>query len=197
MVASTHEALERSALKKVLAINLGQCVAGIALGTWAGSTALIGAALDNLADSSVYAVSLYSIGRVLRFKVLAATLSGWLLIGLAGLLLIEVIRRFFGAEETQGAVMIGMAALNFALNLVCLRILSAHRGHGVHFRAASVFTSNDSVVNFGIAVSGALVMWLGSNWPDLIVGIIVACIAARGGIGILNDAAKTRAADHS
>ena len=34
-------------------INLGQSAAGIGLGMWAASTALMGAGLDNLADASV------------------------------------------------------------------------------------------------------------------------------------------------
>jgi Co/Zn/Cd efflux system component len=40
------------------------------------------------------------------------------------------------------------------------------------------------------ATSGALVMWLGSNIPDLILGIGVALIAASGGREILQGAAK-------
>ena len=36
--------------------------------------------------------------------------------------------------------------------------------------------------------SGAQVLWLGSNWPDLIVGVLTALIAIKGGIEILKDA---------
>lgn len=188
-----HRHIERRVLRNVLAINLGQSIAGIAVGLWAGSTALIAAALDNMGDASVYAVSLYAVGRALRVKVLAARLSGWLLIGLTVLLVIEVLRRFFGAEPPQGVAMMAMAAVNMGLNLICLRMLTAHRGHGVHFNAANVFTSNDSIVNLGIVVSGAAVMWLGSNWPDLIIGLIVAFVAARGGVEILREAAQEAA----
>jgi Co/Zn/Cd efflux system component len=184
----THDEVERRALRTVLAINLGQSALGTAMGIWAGSTALIAAALDNLGDTSVYAVSLYATGRGLRAKVLAARLSGWLLIVLTALLVIEVLRRFLGTEQAQGLPMIVMAGINLGLNLVCLKILRTHRRHGVHFRAASMFTSNDSIVNFGIALSGALVIWVGSNWPDLVIGLIVATMAALGGKEILDDA---------
>ncbi|MFO2089219.1 cation transporter, partial [Pseudomonas aeruginosa] len=57
------DAKDRKILLTVLLINLTQSAAGIALGIWAGSTALMGAGLDNLADASVYAVSLYAVGR--------------------------------------------------------------------------------------------------------------------------------------
>ena len=81
---------------------LRQSAAGIGLGMWAASTALMGAGLDNLADASVYAVSLYAVGRAAMVKVRAARLSGFLLIGLAVLLLVEVLRRFAGCAVIAG-----------------------------------------------------------------------------------------------
>jgi Co/Zn/Cd efflux system component len=90
------QAADRRILWLVLLINLGQCLAGVGVGFWASSTALIGAGLDNLADASVYGVSLYAVGRSPAAKVRAARLSGWLLIGLAVMLFVEVLRRFFG-----------------------------------------------------------------------------------------------------
>ena len=159
------DAKDRKILLTVLLINLTQSAAGIALGIWAGSTALMGAGLDNLADASVYAVSLYAVGRAATVKVGAARLSGFLLIGLA--------------------------ALNAALNLVCLRLLRRHRGEDVNFKASAIFTSNDSIVNGAIVLSGVLVMGFGSNIPDLVLGVIVAAIAANGGREILREASET------
>ncbi|MBL8517594.1 MAG: cation transporter [Betaproteobacteria bacterium] len=181
---------DRRTLTQVLLINVAQCAVGIAVGVWANSTAILGSALDNLADAGVYGVSLYAVGRAARFKVLAARLSGWLLMGLAVLLLIEVVRRFMGSETPLGIAMMIMAAVNAGVNLVCLRLLAKHRGDDVNFKASAVFTSNDSLVNLSIVVSGALVLWLGSNVPDLVLGIVVAGIAAHGGREILEAAQK-------
>lgn len=183
-------AADRKILGTVLLINLGQSAAGIGLGIWAASTALMGSGLDNLADASVYAVSLYAVGRAAAVKVRAARLSGYLLIGLAVLLLVEVLRRFAGGEEPVGPAMMAIAAANAALNLVCLRLLRGHRGEDVNFKASATFTNNDSIVNGAIVLSGALVMWLGSNIPDLVLGVVVAAIAANGGREILQEASK-------
>ena len=183
-------AADRKILRTVLMINLGQSAAGIGLGIWAASTALMGAGLDNLADASVDAVSLYAVGRAAMVKVRAARLSGYLLIGLAVLLLVEVLRRFAGGEEPVGPAMMAIAAVNAALNLVCLRLLRRHRGEDVNFKASAIFTNNDSIVNGAIVLSGALVMWLGSNIPDLLLGVVVAAIAANGGREILREASE-------
>ena len=184
------QASDRRILWWVLLINLGQCLAGVAVGVWASSTALIGAALDNLADASVYGVSLYAVGRAQAIKVRAARLSGWLLIGLAVMLFVEVLRRFFGGEAPIGPAMMVMAAVNAALNVICLRLLKRHHGEDVNFKASAIFTSNDSIVNLGILLSGGLVMWWGSNLPDLVLGVVVAAIAAKGGREILARAAE-------
>lgn len=184
------QAADRRILWLVLLINLGQSLAGAGVGVWASSTALIGAAIDNLADASVYGVSLYAVGRAATIKVRAARLSGWLLIGLAVVLFVEVLRRFFGGEEPIGPAMMAVAAVNAALNLVCLRLLRRHRGEDVNFKASAIFTSNDSIVNLAIVLSGALVLWLDSNLPDLVLGLVVSAIAANGGREILSEAAE-------
>jgi Co/Zn/Cd efflux system component len=184
------QASDRRILTIVLLINLGQSLAGVGVGVWASSTALIAAALDNLADASVYGVSLYAVGRAPVIKVRAARLSGWLLIGLAVLLLVEVLRRFFGGEPPIGPAMMAMAAVNAALNIICLRLLKRHRGEDVNFKASAIFTGNDSIVNLAIVLSGVLVMFWGSNLPDLVLGLVVSVIAANGGREILAEAAK-------
>ncbi len=182
------QAADRRILWLVLLINVGQCLVGAVVGLWAASTAVIGAALDNLADASVYGVSLYAVGRAASIKVRAARLSGWLLIGLAAMLAVEVLRRFFGGEAPVGPAMMAMAAINAALNIVCLRLLKRHRAEDVNFKASAIFTNNDSIVNLAIVLSGALVMWWGSNLPDLVLGLMVAGIAGNGGREILAEA---------
>lgn len=189
----SDQADDRRILTVVLLINMGQCLGGAGVGIWASSTALIGAALDNLADAMVYGVSLYAVGRSPAIKVRAARLSGWLLIGLAAMLLVEVLRRFFGGQAPLGPAMMAMAAVNAALNIVCLRLLKRHKGEDVNFKASAIFTSNDSIVNLAIVLSGALVMWLDSNVPDLVLGLVVATIAANGGREILSEASEAEA----
>ena len=102
----------------------------------------------------------------------------------------EVIRRFMGSDAPIGPAMMAMAAVNSAINVFCLRLLKRHKGEDVNFKASAIFTSNDSIVNMAILVSGLLVLWLGSNLPDLILGIVAALFAANGGREILEHAHK-------
>jgi Co/Zn/Cd efflux system component len=188
------EFMDRRTLRTVLAINLAQSVGGGLVGVLASSAGLIGAAIDNLADCGVYGLSLYAVGRDAAHKARAARVSGVILVVLSLLLAVEVLRRFITGAEPIGPVMMIAAAINAALNLVCLRLLRKHRGQDVHFDASWIFTSNDTLVNLGIVASGLLVMLVGSPVPDLLIGLVTAAVAARGGKEILEMAREAKGA---
>ena len=186
------DAAQRRTLVLVLIINLIQAAVVGAVGILADSTGLLGAALDNLADGGVYAVSLYAAGKTVVAKVRAARLSGILLIVLGLALLGEVIRRFMTGAEPIGSAMIVTAIANAAANLLCLRLLRAHRNEGVHLKASWIFTTNDMLANAGVAISGIAVWLWKSPLPDLIIGLVVVAIGIRGGWEILERARDAR-----
>lgn len=186
-------AAECRTLKWVLGINATQFLVAGAVGILAQSTGLLGAALDNLGDALVYVVSLYAVGRTVVAKSRAASLSAIVLILLSVVLLVEVIRRFTAGSEPIGLAMVITALVNSATNVLNLRLLRAHREKGVHLKASWIFTTNDMIANLGIVVSGVAVMLLGSPLPDLLIGLVVTVIVARGGWQILAEAREARA----
>lgn len=183
---------ERRTLWKVLAINLLQVATAGVVGIIADSTGLMGAALDNLGDAAVYILSLYAVGRTVLAKSRAARLSGVLLITSGILFLVEVIRRFLEGSQPVGLAIILTAIFNTASNVVALRLLKPHRGTGVHLDASWIFTSNDTVANAGIIVSGILVIVLKSPLPDLIIGLLVVGFILNGGWEILKKAREAK-----
>ncbi|SMG14133.1 Cation efflux family protein [Marivirga sericea] len=183
---------DRKILKQVLGINMFQVALAGIVGFIANSTGLLGAALDNLADSAVYLVSIYAVGKGVVAQSRAANLSGVLLIGLGLLLLGEVIRRFVTEAEPIGWAMIITAIVNAASNLLALRLLKSQGERGVHMKASMVFTSNDMLVNLGIVLSGIAVMLLNSPLPDLIISLITVGIVLKGGWEILKAARIAR-----
>ena len=70
-----------------------------------------------------------------------------------------------------------MSAAAAVINFICLKLLQRLEKPDVALRAATTFSFNDFISNGGILVAGGLVLWLGSNWPDLIVGVMTALIA--------------------
>lgn len=186
---------ERKTLKQVLGINMFQVALAGTVGFIANSTGLLGAALDNLADSAVYIVSLYAVGKGVIAQSRAAKLSGVLLIILGLMLLGEVIRRFVTEAEPIGWAMIITAIINAASNLLALRLLQSQGERGVHMKASMVFTSNDMLVNLGIVLSGVAVMLFNSPLPDLIISLLVVVVVLQGGWKILKEARDARRGD--
>ena len=187
-MAEQRNATERRTLWIVLGLNIGLAVAFFASGAFGESSALIANGLDNLSDSFVYAISLFALSRSAKWKRGAANVSGGLLILFAFGILYDAWRRYVGGSDPLGTIMIVMALVAAAINALCVWLLARLRDPDVNIRAANTFSWNDFAANLGIVVAGGLVAWLGTNWPDLVVGVIVAGIAAWGGVGILRDA---------
>lgn len=183
-------AAQRRTLTWVLLINLAQAVVIGIVGWWANSTGLMGAALDNLADGLVYAVSIYAVARSVLAKERAARLSAIFLWVLATGLLVEVVRRFVVGGEAVGIVMIIAAMANATTNWFCLKLLRSHRKESVNLQASWIFTANDMAANAGIALSGIAVMLFQSPLPDLVIGLVVVVIAFKGGMEIWEKASS-------
>ena len=181
-------ASERRTLWIVLGLNIGLAIAFFISGAFGDSTALIANGLDNLSDSFVYGISLFALSRSAKWKRGAANVSGGLLILFAVDILYDAWRRYVGGSDPLGIIMIIMALVAAGINALCVWLLARIRDPDVNIRAANTFSWNDFAANLGIVAAGLLVAWLGANWPDLIVGVIVAGIAAWGGVGILKDA---------
>ena len=177
---------QRKLLWTILAINFAFFVVEMMTGLISGSMGLVADSLDMLADSFVYAISLFAVGATISRKKRIATLAGYFQITLAVIGFIEVIRRFAGVEEMPDfSTMIIVSILALIANGFCLYILQKSKSKEAHMQASAIFTSNDVIINLGVIIAGVLVYVLGSNKPDLIVGIIVFVVVVQGAMKIL------------
>jgi Co/Zn/Cd efflux system component len=168
---------ERRTLWIVLLLNVAIAAGFFAAGLFADSSALIANGVDNLSDTAVYALSLIALSHGQTWKRRAATASGVMLLIFAGGILIDVGRRYIQGSEPIGPTMMVMSAVAGVVNYICLRLLQRLKQKDVNLRAATTFSFNDFISNGGILIAGVLVFWLGSNWPDLLVGLATALIA--------------------
>ena len=179
---------ERRTLWIVLLLNAAIAAAFFVTGLTGDSSALIANGIDNFSDAAVYGLSLIALSRGRTWKTRAANVSGVMLLIFAGGILLDVGRRYIQGSEPVGPTMMVMSAIAGVVNYICLRLLQRLKQPDVNLRAATTFSFNDFISNGGILIAGALVLWLGTNWPDLLVGLATALIAIKGGIEILRDA---------
>src|SRR5690625_2695690 len=174
----THQ---KTVLLQVLLWNLALFVGLGVVGWLADSSALLANALDNGSDAAVYLLSYLAIDRRSAWKRSAATVSGVMLLLFAIVVIADVFRRWTYGAEPLGPVMMVMALMAGAINLWCLALLRRVRSSDINLKAAETFSFNDFISNGGVIVAGGLVLWLGSSWPDLVVGALIATVALKGG----------------
>jgi Co/Zn/Cd efflux system component len=182
------DVLERRTLWTLLAINASMFVIEAVAGWLGESTGLLADSLDMLADAAVYGIGLYAVGRPLIAKARVAFASGASQIALGIGVLVNVARRFLVGSDPISGLMIAVGAVALVANVTGLLLIAKHRHGGVHMRASWIFSKNDVIANLGIIFSGALVIVLGSRFPDLVIGAAIATIVIKGGFEILREA---------
>lgn len=154
---------QRKMLAVVLVLNVLLVISLLITGIQADSSGLLANAIDNASDVAVYAISLFAVGRPQRFKRIAATVSGVMLLLLAVGILVEAVRRFVTSSEPIGLTMMLMAVIAAIINLICAKLLAGVEEKDVNLRAAETFSINDFVSNGGILLAGILVLWTGQQ----------------------------------
>ncbi len=188
MTRTQDDRRQRRTLLTVLGLNAGLAAALGIGGVTADSSALLANAVDNASDAAVYLISFLAIGRAGTWKRGAARASGVMLLLFAAGVLVDGVRRVITGTEPIGPTMMALALAAAVVNLICLQLIRRQHSGDVNLKAAETFSFNDFASNGGILVAGGLVLWLDQAWPDLVVGVLVAAIAVKGGVEILKDA---------
>ena len=175
----------RRVLWAVLAINAGMFVVEIGAGLAAGSASLQADALDFLGDAGNYAISLFVVGMVLRYRAMAALAKGGTM-GVFGLWVIgsviwHAMQGTLPSAFTMGAV--GFVAL--AANAASFGLLWAYRAGDANMRSAWICTRNDVLGNLAVLAAAAGVFGTGSGWPDILVAAIMAGLALQGAVIVI------------
>lgn len=184
-VSALSDVAESRTLRWLLGINAVMFVVEMTAGIMAQSAGLIADSLDMFADAAVYGLALYAVGRAAHLQMNAARFAGILQLILAVGVLLEVVHRFLFGSDPQSVVMIGVAFIALLANSACLLLIHKHRHGGVHMKASWIFSANDVLMNIGVITAGALVLWTGSNLPDLVIGTLVGLIVLDGSRRIL------------
>jgi cation diffusion facilitator family transporter len=181
-------ARQSGTLKTVLGINAVMFIVELAAGLFAGSTALLSDALDNLGDALTYGASLYAVGRGPRAKARVAVFKGILILSAGLYVLGVVIYKLFvpgvPVFETMGAV--GILAL--AANGTCLALLWKHRAEDINMSSVWECSRNDIASNIAVFIAAAAVWKTGAAWPDLVIGAFLAVLFLRSAVRVLRAA---------
>jgi len=169
----------------VIGINATMFMVEMIAGAIAGSNALQADALDFLADSATYGISLAVIGASVRTRSLAAigkaasltAMSLWVLTMTAYHVLVIGIPR----AEVMGVI--GVLAL--AANLGSVLILMRYKDGDANVRSVWLCSRNDAIGNIAVMIAALAVWGTETKWPDLIVAALMAGLFLYSSLRIL------------
>lgn len=179
----------RRALWWVVILNVGFGLCEIVGGFLANSQALKADALDFLGDGSITFVGLLALGWAAATRARVAMTQG-LFLGALGLWVIGMaIWRALNAVPPEPELMGGIGIAALIVNVTAALILARFRGTGdAQARAIWLFSRNDAINNVAVIGAAALVFWLDSAWPDIIVAAVIAVIFLQSAWEIIREA---------
>lgn len=182
-----------------IALNVMFVIAEVVYGVRAGSMALIADAGHNLGDvmglvlawwaselakASPTPRTTYGLG---RSTILAALANGALLMAGVGAIAWESVQRLVHPRGVNGPMVMIVAACGVAINAITALLFFRDRAHDLNVRGAFVHMAADALISLGVVASGALMLWLGWQWLDPVVSLIIAGLLVWGTWGLLRE----------
>lgn len=178
---------QRRILWIVLAINLAMFFIEGAAGLIARSTALMADSLDMAGDAFIYAISLYTIGRSVRWNASVSFAKGSVMALFGCGVFAQAVFRFQAGEPPAAHLMGSVGGLALAANTVCAVLLLRHRNDNLNMRSTWLCSRNDVIANLGVLGAAAAVAATGTLWPDLAVGTAIAALVLKSSFHVLTE----------
>jgi Co/Zn/Cd efflux system component len=180
----------------VIALNALMFGVEIAGGIFSQSQALQADALDFLADSLTYGMSLWVIGRSLSLRSNVAIAKGVSLAAMGGWVLFSTIYRVFTEHTPEPFTMGWIAVCALGVNLLSVLLLLTYKDGDANVRSVWLCSRNDAIGNIAVMVAAVTVAYTQSGWPDLIVAFLMSGLFFNSSIQIIRQSIKEKR-DHS
>ena len=178
----------KSILWTVIAINGVMFLTEVVAGQLAGSQALKADALDFLANTVTYGLSLAVIGASQRTRASAALLKGASLGLMATWVMASTIYHTLILGLPSAELMGGIGVLALAANVASVLLLLRYKDGDANVRSVWLCSRNDAIGNVVVMIA-ALGVWSTSTaWPDLAVAAVMAGIFLSSSVQILRQA---------
>ncbi len=126
-----------------------------------------------------------------RAEVLAATLNGFLLIGIGTFVVVRAIQRLQRPlDDLDATTVLWVAVLGLVANLVAARMLHADAKVNINTRGAWLNVLGDALASVGVIISALLVTWTGNTDWDTWVSFLVAGIIVASAIALIRTSAS-------
>jgi cobalt-zinc-cadmium efflux system protein len=185
-----------------IALNVIITIAEYAGGVLSGSLALISDAGHNLSDvlslilgyagervSRMSGGRMYTFG-LKRFEVLIALLNALFLLGVGGWIVYEAVERFLNPVPVKSGVMLAVAIVGLAGNLISMLVLGHGRESSINVRSAFLHLLYDAVSSVAVIATAIVLMFTDFVLIDLAVSALIVAMIAWSSSGIIGEAMR-------
>lgn len=193
---ASHHTHAPASFDRAFAIGIGLNLLFVLVEAWfgwqAGSLALLADAGHNLSDVAglVLAWGGALAGRLRpdarhtygwqRASILAAFLNALLLLVAMGSLVWEAVQRLAAPEPMAAVTVMAVAAVGIVVNGATALLFMRGRKDDLNIRGAFLHMAADALVSLGVLVAGGLALWLGWNWIDPVVSLLISVVIVAG-----------------
>jgi cobalt-zinc-cadmium efflux system protein len=182
----SHSTISEKNLFITMALNFVITIAEVLGGIMSGSLSLLSDAMHNFSDGIAIAISYGAIRlsrrpRTLkhtfglkRAELLAAIFNASTLVVISFFLIREAIERLSNPVPIGGAVMLTVAAIGLAANLVGTLILKKGADGSINIRTAYMHLLSDTVASAAVIVGAIGIILFNIFWIDPVLSIIIA-----------------------
>ena len=180
-------------------LNVGFVIVEVVFGVLSDSLALLTDAGHNLSDvlglllawgAAALARKRPSARRTYGFSratIIASLFSGLLLMGAVGAIGWEAISRLMEPAQPAGKTIMIVAAIGVVINTATALFFFSGKDHDLNIRGAFLHMAADAAVSLGVVASGALIFYLGYNWIDPVISLVIAAVILLSTWGLLRD----------
>ncbi|GIV58320.1 MAG: cation efflux system protein [Rhodothermaceae bacterium] len=168
-----------------IALNLLITVAEVVGGLVSGSLALLSDALHNFSDTASLAVA-YGARRLAgraanqrktfgyrRAEILGAFVNLITLVLIALYLMQEAVGRLLDPQPVDGPVMLVVALIGLAANLITAWLLHHDARHSLNVRSAYLHILTDAASSVGVVLGGVLILWFEVYLVDPLLTLLI------------------------
>ena len=119
-----------------------------------------------------------------RASILAAFANAVLLLVAMGALAWEAAHRLAAPQPMQGATIMAVAGVGIVINTATALLFLRGSHDDLNVRGAFLHMAADALVSAGVVVAGGLAWWLGWNWLDPVMSLVIAVVIVVGTWGL-------------
>ncbi len=186
---------------KRLALSLGLTAAFVVIeiiaGIFGNSLALLTDAAHNFTDVIALGLSWYAVklatqpahsGKTFgyhRVGILVALVNSTTLVLIALEIFYEAGKRFLSPPEVDSAILIGVGALAFLINLGTAWLVKSGSEHDLNLRSTFLHLMGDVLSTIGAVIAGIIIAFTNWNWLDPLVSVLIGVFILWNAWGIL------------